>query len=253
MARKKRAEAPTGDPGAWMVTFTDMLQLLLTFFIMLLSLASIDDKALKQTFSMFMGAVGPLYLGQKTIILPTETGPIDVPKAIELQAFSSLLSMDPQQTTAEYSETLSYAHGLFGKGVRVEKRGKDLAIVFPETISFAPDSADILPDLAEVLRRIGRVMKYSDNQIHIEGHTDSAPVNPESGFSSGWDLSAARAVNVMRFLNEETEVPFDRMFCYGYSRYHPVAANLTEYGRARNRRIEIIIRQFLTEEASSEK
>ena len=203
-----------------MVTFSDMVQLLLTFFIMLLSLASIDDKALKQTFSMFMGAVGPLYMGEKTIILPTETGPIDVPKAIELQAFASLLSMDPEQTTAEYSEALSYALGLFGKGVKVEKRGKDLAIIFPEAISFPPDEADILPKLGEVLLRIGRAMKYSSNQIHIEGHTDNTPVNPESGFSNSWDLSALRAVNVMRFLNEETEVPYDRLFCYGLSRYH---------------------------------
>jgi chemotaxis protein MotB len=252
MRKKKRgAEEETKlDPYAWMFTFGDMLQILLTFFVLLLSMSSLDDKAVKEMFSLFIGAVGPLYFGEKTVVLSEEVPPITIPKTVEVQALANLLTINREVMSSEYKQALSYAEALFGKGVTVEKRGKDLAVIFPESMSFREGGVEILPEMAKTLLRIGNVMKYSKNQIHVEGHTDNVPVPSGSRYPNNWDLSGARAVNVMRFFHDQSGISFDRMFAYGYSRYRPVATNLTESGRTRNRRIEIVVRQFESFEQS---
>ncbi|MBW2638213.1 MAG: OmpA family protein [Deltaproteobacteria bacterium] len=73
--------------------------------------------------------------------------------------------------------------------------------------------------------------------VKVEGHTDNVPINT-SEFSSNWELSTARAVNILRYLLEKGKLPADRLAAVGFSQYHPVASNATPEGRQRNRRVE---------------
>ena len=97
----------------------------------------------------------------------------------------------------------------------------------------------------EVLNKIAKTLlnKYPDRAILVEGHTDNVPIGSElqTKFSSNWELSTARATSAVRYLQDHGNVASDRLSAVGYSEYHPIASNDTEEGRAKNRRIEIIL------------
>jgi chemotaxis protein MotB len=95
-----------------------------------------------------------------------------------------------------------------------------------------------------VLGRVGAVLaRVADRQIQVAGHTDDSPISARlvSRYATNWELSTARATNVVRFLHEKSRIPPRRLAASGYGPFHPVASNATPAGRARNRRIEILL------------
>ncbi|HYE67068.1 MAG TPA: OmpA family protein, partial [Anaerovoracaceae bacterium] len=103
-----------------------------------------------------------------------------------------------------------------------------------------PGSAQIKKENEGTLLEISNMIHVMDNYIRIEGHTDNIPMNSDL-FPSNWDLSSARAVNVVRlFVNNANASP-EKLIAVGYGEYRPIADNATEEGRAKNRRIDIIV------------
>jgi chemotaxis protein MotB len=103
-----------------------------------------------------------------------------------------------------------------------------------------------------VLARVGGVLAtMDDKQIQVSGHTDSHPISEKLApqFPTNWELSTARAVNVVRFLQEKANVPAKNLVATGYGEYHPIASNKSSTGRARNRRIEILLTPSLDPKA----
>ncbi len=95
-----------------------------------------------------------------------------------------------------------------------------------------------------VLMKVGSILAgIADRQILVSGHTDITPIGEKraSQFPSNWELSTARATNVVRFLQEKANVPGERLVASGYGEFHPVASNKSSTGRAKNRRIEILL------------
>ncbi|MEL7655961.1 MAG: flagellar motor protein MotB, partial [Bacillota bacterium] len=120
----------------------------------------------------------------------------------------------------------------------IDKRG--LVISFNNAVIFEPGSAEIKKENEDTLLEIANMLNVMDNFIRIEGHTDNIPMNSEL-FPSNWDLSSARAVNVVRlFVNSASASP-EKLIAVGYGEYRPIADNTTEQGRAKNRRIDIIV------------
>lgn len=120
----------------------------------------------------------------------------------------------------------------------IDKRG--LVVSLNNAVFFDSGSADIRSDYKESLLEIGKIICTIDNFIRIEGHTDNVPMKSEI-FPSNWDLSAARAANVVRlFLDGAGGTP-EKMIAVGYGEYRPVADNNTDEGRIKNRRIDIIV------------
>jgi chemotaxis protein MotB len=120
----------------------------------------------------------------------------------------------------------------------IDKRG--LVISLNNAIFFEPGSADIKQEYAGILQGIADIVNVMDNYIRIEGHTDNIPMSSPI-YPSNWELSTARAVSVVRlFLNEPNASP-DKFLAVGYGEYRPVADNSTAEGRAKNRRIDIIV------------
>lgn len=106
----------------------------------------------------------------------------------------------------------------------------------------------------EVLARVGAVLaKVDDKQIQVTGHTDDSPPSDKlkAIYPTNWELSVARAVNVTRFMTEKAGVPARRVVAAGYGQYHPIASNKDHAGRARNRRIEILLTPVLEKDPSS--
>jgi chemotaxis protein MotB len=124
-----------------------------------------------------------------------------------------------------------------------ELQGK-LTVNMVERILFDSGSAEIKPAGFQVLRRVGEILKAAaDKEIRVEGHTDNVPISPrlQETFPTNWELSTARACNVVRFLQGESGISGRRLAASGYGPYRPIASNGTPAGRAQNRRIQIVL------------
>ncbi|WP_432821688.1 OmpA family protein [Trichloromonas sp.] len=127
-----------------------------------------------------------------------------------------------------------------------ELQGK-LSVNMVEKILFDSGEAEVKPAGLEVLRRVGGVVKgVLDKEIRVEGHTDNVPISPrlQQKFPSNWELSTARAVNVLHFLQSKVGISGERISACGYGEHRPIAENDSPQGRALNRRIQIVLVPF---------
>jgi chemotaxis protein MotB len=132
--------------------------------------------------------------------------------------------------------------------IRLSQSEGRIQVDMVDKILFDSGSAALSKRGEEVLSRIGAVLaKVEDKQIQVSGHTDNAPPSERIAdkFPSNWELSTARAVNVTRFMAETAQVPAKRLVAAGYGEFHPIATNNTAEGRAKNRRIEILLTPLL--------
>jgi chemotaxis protein MotB len=128
--------------------------------------------------------------------------------------------------------------------IDLEETGGKLRVGVVDKILFDAGEAEISKRGEEVLARVAEALvEIPDKQIQVSGHTDRTPISGKlaTQFPSNWELSAARAVHVVRFLAEKAKVPPERLVASGYGEFHPVASNKTSASRAKNRRIEILL------------
>jgi len=126
-------------------------------------------------------------------------------------------------------------------GLQINEKG--LVISLMEKYMFDSGKAEIYPEAEVILEEIVKECITVPNNMNIEGHTDNVPIHtPE--FPSNWELSAARATNVTRYLIEKLDFPPKRLASGGYGEYQPVASNDTPDGRTKNRRVDVIVRRL---------
>jgi chemotaxis protein MotB len=136
--------------------------------------------------------------------------------------------------------------------ISLSQDGGRLRVGLVDKILFDSGEAAISKRGEEVLARVGAVLAtIDDKQIQVSGHTDRTPISDKlsAQFPTNWELSTSRAINVVRFLSEKANVPPQRLVASGYSEYHPIANNKTASGRAKNRRIEILLTPSLAPKA----
>ena len=128
--------------------------------------------------------------------------------------------------------------------ISLSQDGGRLRVGLVDKILFDSGEAAVSKRGEDVLAKVGGVLaSIDDKQIQVSGHTDRTPISDKltAQFPTNWELSTARAINVVRFLSEKANVPPERLVASGYSEYHPIANNKTAAGRAKNRRIEILL------------
>jgi chemotaxis protein MotB len=128
--------------------------------------------------------------------------------------------------------------------IQLTESGGKLRVGLVDKILFDSGEASVSKRGEGVLARVGAVLaSIEDRQIQVSGHTDNAPISDKlkQQYPTNWELSVARATNVVRFLQEKTAVPADRLVASGYGEYQPIASNRTAAGRAKNRRIELLL------------
>jgi chemotaxis protein MotB len=149
---------------------------------------------------------------------------------------------DLQKQIAERSQTPAEATG-FGKGydVAFDPRAGTITVTLPNTILFDPGKATLKKGISTELDHIRSVLgqKYPDKQIDVVGHTDSDPIK-KSPWKDNWELSAQRALSVVRYLSERG-IPKDKIQAVGCGESRPIASNSTASGKAQNRRVEIVV------------
>jgi len=128
--------------------------------------------------------------------------------------------------------------------IQITRLADRLSVSLVDRILFPSGEADITPAGIRVLQRVGNVLKTTEGKIiRVEGHTDNVAISErlQSTFPTNWELSTARASNVVRFLQDTVGIDPGRLQAVGLSEYHPIASNATVKGRSQNRRIEIAL------------
>ncbi|MFQ5455083.1 MAG: flagellar motor protein MotB [Nitrospirota bacterium] len=225
MAKKKKND--DAEDGT-LVLFTSLSLIILTFFVYLSSISVIDNRrervalgSLTGTFQLMPGGISP----SKGSVLVSGKAPI--------------ISVNPK-SEANINDLLKYVreHSLENE-IAVSTGEKNIVINIADSFLFPSGSAK-LQDSNRLFDEIYLFLKKTSYPIRIEGHTDNIPISSER-YPSNWELSASRAVAVLRYLAERYDLPLDRLSAVGFGEYRPVASNNTIEGRAKNRRVEIIL------------
>lgn len=226
MAKKKCPECKAGAPE-WMVTFSDMTTLLLTFFVLLLSMASLDQRKIKQALGSLQGALGVLESGQKS-----EMGKEEILSRLDFVTKSKKSESKMLSGIRNYIEQSNLS-----STVSVVKTEKGISVRIMDSVLFGPGGADVLDSAKPILEKLAGIMKDSPYNVAVEGHTDDIPISTAK-FPSNWELSTARATSVTKYFISIGVKP-DILSVSGYAQYHPVVPNITPENRARNRRVEV--------------
>ncbi|QBQ54879.1 flagellar motor protein MotB [Nitrosococcus wardiae] len=255
-AESEPQEERSGAP-AWVVTLADLMSLLMSFFVLLLSFSELDLQKYKQVAGSMKFAFGvqrEIKVKEPpkgTSIIAQEFSPgrprftpwddirqdtIDETK--QTLDFSEARIRDTEAKVAELQDMLQNEidQGL----VVLERIGEQIVIRIQEKGSFPSGSATFSQDFKPVLNKIRIVLKRIEGKIVVAGHTDNLPIHT-SRFRSNWELSTARAVSVVHHLFATDEIAPQRFVIAGHADTQPLAPNDTTENRARNRRIEITI------------
>jgi chemotaxis protein MotB len=168
-------------------------------------------------------------------------------------AISREKEQEIERLKSTYDELVSDMQEEIKQGqIQITRMADRLSVSLVDRILFPSGEAEITPDGLKVLERVGKVLKGTEGKIiRVEGHTDSVAISTKlrDRFPTNWELSTARASNVVRFLQDSVGIEPKRLRAVGLSSYHPVASNRTVSGRSQNRRIEIGLLPEATEAA----
>lgn len=234
--------------AAWLATFGDLMSLLLCFFVLLLSMSSMDAKKVQDAIGSLAGALSVLEGGSKTEI-SREQQQQDNPVKKDSQNSSAKQSMQKLQKMMQALNEMLQSSG--SPKASIEESQDGFTIQLPASLLFKPDSAEITnEDALLFLRRIALIIKKmpKDVKMNVVGYTDNTQPSKNSPYSDNWSLSTARASSVTRELIKD-KVEAKRIMASGKAEFDPVASNETEEGRLKNRRVEL---RFYSSDSKSE-
>ncbi len=240
MSRKKKPEEAAAGAPAWMTTYGDLVTLLMCFFVLLFAFSTVDNQKFTAVMQSFQGSAGVLQSGMS--ITPSEFIFDGMPESKQTLDQESIRQRREAEALKKALEKFKKEKSKeFDFQVDVGKRG--VKITFPDNVLFDPGSADIKAEAYELLDYMSEILNGGDfakRAIRIEGHTDNVPINTLR-FPSNWELSTGRASRVVRYFTEKRGMEQTRFAPTGYGDNRPVASNDTAEGRAKNRRVELVV------------
>ncbi len=232
-ARTSSRFAPPPAIDRWVLSYADFLLLLFALFALLYGTAAWEVEQLRQE------------LRQRTVLLPQSETPLrplfPSPPLEPVVAAPNLTFAPPVDPLIESMNALRQAvHHLIERGeVSLHRSAAGLELEIRTQVLFPSASADLQPEATTLLWRLAQVLQPLDYPLRVEGFTDNIPINTPI-FPSNWELSAARAASVVHVL-ADAGLPPQRLAAVGYGEFQPVADNNTPEGRARNRRVVIVV------------
>lgn len=245
--RRRGGHGGHANHERWLLTYADLITLLLVFFVVLYSMSQSDYKkrydlqrSLTSAFHVTSGAAkdvlppaDPSVLIGGNAVLPETAAMIEIQERLE-------------QKLAEKGQ---------GKGQNGEQQvttaitQRGLVVSLANSAFFDPGSARLKPEAMGLLTTISSVLSSAGRPVLVEGHTDDIPI-ATAQFPSNWELSTARATTVVRWMVERHYLPPSRLSASGYGEYHPVVPNTSPANRAKNRRVDVVV---LRSEASGQR
>jgi chemotaxis protein MotB len=231
--RRKPKAAKAENHERWLITYADLITLLLVFFIVLYAGSQEDSRkfailahGLRSAFNNVASNGG----GGNSVVFIGSGSTNQGGMSTELQDFESITAI---------LQRVAQERGLTDRiNVRMDADG--IVIGLTSDLLFDSGNAAVRPEAAPVLAAVADALRGKENEIRVEGHTDNIPINTEE-FNSNWELSSARAVAVLRRLIDEDGLKAGKLYAAGYGDTHPRADNGSPAGRAANRRAEIVV------------
>jgi chemotaxis protein MotB len=224
---RKKSEDEVKKMPSWMATFLDSMMLLLTFFVLLMSMVTFEKIKLEQAAGSLRESFGVLKKGAKTEIekesIFKETQIVE-----EIQSTRKLMS-----GLVNYIESVN-----LDNFISVIETDSGVSIRIMDSVLYGLGDATLRESAYAILDKISAIVKNAPYNIIVEGHTDDLPMRPNARFQSNWELSTARAVSVVRYFIEKGVNP-KKLAAAGFAEFHPLVPNINEENRAKNRRVEI--------------
>lgn len=257
MSRKKRHEEHANHER-WLVSYADFITLLFAFFVVLYSSSQVDKRKVGRLALAIQVAFQELGVFEssntRVPLSDTENVPFqnvqiieNVSRTEDMRRFvnpmkgapsNALLPPDLRDIRGEVERAL--APEIRRHVVALEARREGLVVSLQEMGFFESGSATLRPSSEDAVTRLAAVLRPRSEMIRIEGHTDNVPIH-NSRFDSNWELSTARATELVKQFIVKYEFAPPRLTAAGYAEFHPVASNATAEGRMRNRRVDIVI------------
>ena len=260
--RRKRGGGGHGDDERWLLTYADMITLLLALFVVLYAISSVNTSKFRSLQDSLRDAFNGQIVNGGTSIL--ETGPSasrDTPSAVipnivpptpqlasprnreQAAALEQRREEQEFQRIKQQIEQYARVHGLGDQVDAVIARRGLVVRLLTDRVLFDSGQADLKAQGMPLLGHVGNLLNIDRvHPILVEGHTDDVPINT-SQYHSNWELSTSRATEVVRYLIGRG-VPSRRFGASGYADEHPIGPNSTDQGRARNRRVEVVLQRL---------
>lgn len=226
MSRKKK-KGDDINPNAWLDTYADTITLLLTFFILLYSMSSVDAKKLNELSNALQRSL---------------KGDVKVEELSDIKEIATNNEKSTEQIQEDLVKKLNETieANSFTDVIKVRDEDRGVVLQLDETILFDPGKADLKKKSQNVLNMVTKIVKDLPNDVLIEGNTDDVPMfNKE--FQSNWELSTARAVSVVKYFVSTKNLDPTRFSVKGYGEYKPLVENNSTKNRTINRRVDILI------------
>lgn len=251
MSKKRNKAHQEEEAGeAWLLPYSDLMTLLLAVFIVLFAVSKIDARKAQQMSEVFSGTMmdksyaasadsrgdgngNPGGQGGGQPASPSNAEPSELENFLGRTELTKLEDLKNEIDTRLHTDGMDQS-----VSTKIDMRG--LVIRLNNAIFFDSGSAEIKEQSEQTLIEVAGLLNTTNNYIRIEGHTDNVPVR-HSGYASNWELSTARAVNVVKLFISQGGFSPEKLMAVGYGEFKPVADNSTEEGRAKNRRIDIIV------------
>ncbi len=270
-AQSKKCE--TGAP-TWIVTFADLMSLLLTFFVLLLSFSVMEIDRFKKIAGAMSDAFGLQSVDRKAGIIeldgsiagstPKHMVPIPIPEieTVEPQNEEQPEADQDQPTPPAPDERQKKARRTFNDiqtimaseiasdAMTLIRAGDTTVVRFPDKVSFPSGSGEFKDEFLPVLEKFMAVLKQTQGQIIISGHTDDVPISGGQ-YRSNWDLSSSRAGSVAHYILAHTDIGPGRITVQGFADSRPLAPNDSPENRSKNRRVEITIQSYTDQSGES--
>lgn len=248
----KREPEKHANHERWLVSYADFITLLFAVFVVLYAMGQSDKKkveevmqAIQQSFGMATtGATAPkinVIASQEITVIPSlkpeiKMSPIGRPRNGQAKARAE--EKDFRQIKSAVEAYLVKQGAQSKVTLEITRRG--LIVSLKEAGFFNSGQANIKPEAYELINTIAEVMTQYNNPLRLEGHTDNVPINT-SQFPSNWELSTARATQGLKYLIKNFDVDPNKISATGYAEFRPISDNTTSEGRAKNRRVDLVM------------
>ena len=235
MSRRKKHQHMNHE--RWLISYADFITLLFAFFVVLFASSQADKKKQVQLATSIQSAFNQMGAFEARSKLP----PLSQTPGESGSATPALKAVAaPEQAMGRIEQLLNQAakHEIDSGIIAIHESSAGLTVSLKESGFFDSGAADVRPTALPVLERIAAALPASP--LRVEGHTDNVPINTTQ-FASNWELSSSRASSIARLLLHYPNIHPEELSVAGYAEFHPVASNATAEGRARNRRVDIVI------------
>ncbi|SHK62289.1 flagellar motor protein MotB [Desulforamulus aeronauticus] len=237
MSKKRREQHEEHMDESWLVPYADILTLLLALFIVLFASSTIDSQkfnAVKESLNAALNS-GAGIMDSKSMS----------DQLIDKSQMSKDTIVELQQLKKQMDNYIQENH--MNAEIETQITNNALTLTIRDRALFDSGSAVVKPQSRSLIEAMGDILQqYPKYEVLVSGHTDNQPINNRE-FESNWDLSSKRAINCMKILLENPALDPRRLVAVGYGEYRPIADNATAEGRAKNRRVEVTIKEKVME------